>query len=107
MSNMEVANTIHQQLGGREFSLCVGLKRMVYSEKTATFHIGTNPKRIKAVRVEYDYQQDLYSIVSFKAPKKGALEILEAERHDGIDCSMLKDLFESMTALYVSVGRRR
>jgi hypothetical protein len=99
----EIAQTIMGQLGGNQFILLTGTKKVFISGNGVGIHIGQNPKRVTFVRVTLT-DDDLYTIESVRV-RKGEYTTLQS--HAGVYADMLQDLFEEMTGLFVTFNRRR
>ena len=61
MTDMTVARSILDQLGGARFVAMTGARDFVGSADSLTFKIGVNPKRVSQVRVTLT-SADLYSV---------------------------------------------
>jgi hypothetical protein len=96
MSDMTVANTILQQLGGRRFMVMTGSKHFVGSENSLSFKVGSNDKRVTHVRVTL-LPSDTYKVEALKIRN---LVVTVADEADGIYCDVLADVFTRMTGLY-------
>lgn len=97
-----VAKTILAQLGGNRFVAMTGASSFAYSENALTFRVGSNSKKIKAVRIELN-GRDLYDMTFFKMgrfPNPGAIVVAE---HADIFCEDLRDIFEAETDLLTSL----
>ena len=95
MSDMTVANTILDQLGGRHFIVMTGSKNFVGSDNSLSFHVGRNAKSITHVKIMLN-GLDLYD-VSFMRIRKGSV----AYSHDIQDVYFddLQTLFTKETGL--------
>ena len=65
MTDMTVARSILDQLGGARFVAMTGARELVGSADSLTFKIGVNPKRVRQVRVTLT-PADLYSVTFFR-----------------------------------------
>lgn len=98
MSNLEVAQTILEQLGGNKFRVMTGAKQFVGSDNALTFKLPSNFARhsINCVRVTLSTQDD-YTVEFMRI--RGT-NVHEVAKYDGIYCEGLKELFEEQTGLY-------
>jgi hypothetical protein len=103
MSNMQTANTILAQLGGNRFAVMTGAKNFIGGENTLTFRLPARfaQKSITGVRVTLDLVADLYK-VEFLAIR--GLNVRTVSEFDGVYAEDLRDLFETETGLYTSLG---
>lgn len=101
---MEVAKTILEQLGGRQFILMTGAKDFVWSEDTLMFRLpGPTMNGINKVVVRLT-PMDVYHVTFGKV--RGADWEVVAE-HEGVYCDMLVELFERETGLYTTLFPRK
>lgn len=99
----QVAQTILDQLGGRQFLLMVSGKDLVAlsGDGGLTMRFGAGSKnKANRMRVEYDYETDTYNVEFGKIRK---LEWKTVSRHEGIYADMLQDLFTAETGFYTSL----
>ena len=73
MTDMTVARSILDQLGGARFVAMTGAREFVGSADSLTFKIGVNPKRVSQVRVTLT-SADLYSVTFFRIGKAPQIE---------------------------------
>lgn len=103
-TNLEVANTILRQLGGRRFSVITGAKNFVGSADSLSFSLPGNPGYVKdginCVRITLD-PSDTYTVVFAK--RRGSKLTVVAEL-TGVYDDMLQDVFSSRTGLATSLG---
>src|SRR3954454_21334 len=99
MTDMTVARTILDQLGGARFVAMTGARDFVGSADSLTFKIRVNPKRVSQVRVTLT-PADLYSVTFFRIGK--ALQI-----ESNVYCNMLEDsVFRAHRPLHaIAAGR--
>jgi hypothetical protein len=69
MTDMTVARTILDQLGGARFVAMTGAREFVGSADSLTFKIGVNPKRVSQVRVTLT-PAHLYSVTFFRMARR-------------------------------------
>jgi hypothetical protein len=101
--SMQVAQTILDQLGGRQFLMMVGGKDLVSlsGDGGLALKFGSGARnKANRVRVEYDYGSDTYNVEFGKIFKH---EWKTVSRHEGIYADMLQDLFTSETGFYTSL----
>lgn len=100
----DIAQTILNQLGGRQFLMLTASKLMV-SETSLTCKVGSNPNNIAAVKITLT-DDDLYTVTAYKW--RGRPRVMtEVIKHEGLFCDMLQDEFEEITGLYVTFGKRK
>jgi hypothetical protein len=61
MTDMTCANTIFQQLGGNKFAVMTGAKNLTGTDKTLSFSIMRNAKKVTHVKITLNWK-DLYDI---------------------------------------------
>ena len=102
MSDLTVAHTIIQQMGGfGKLKAMVGAYDFTGSDKSVQFSFKGSRKANKC-RVVYDYGDDLYIFELWKYNKR-TFEIKQVYELKGAYCDMLISLFESETGLYLSL----
>lgn len=103
MTDLTVAKTILQQLGGGQFILMTGAKFFVGGADSLGFKIGGNAKKITHVHIKLtamdDYTMEFCTVRNFEVVKKNVVE--------GVYCDNIKDVFEHHTGLYVTLASRR
>ena len=99
---MSVAKEILSQLGGNKFIAMTGAKAFVGSNSMLMFCLPSNfaAKKINKVRITLT-SADLYNVEFFYIRGTNVKKISEAE---GVYADQLKSVFESHTALLVSMG---
>jgi hypothetical protein len=107
MSNtMQIAQTILQQLGGRQFTMMVGAKSLETMTDGAAngglaFQFGTGAKnKANRVRIAYDYGSDLYNVEFGKIYRS---QWKTVSKHEGIYADMLQDLFTEETGFFTTL----
>jgi hypothetical protein len=95
---MTVAQTILEQLGGRQFILLTGAKDFVGGENFLQFRFGRGEGMRITLNGSDTYDVDHYVIRGMDVKDKG--------REEGLYCDMLQDMFERRTGLYVTFNRR-
>lgn len=97
--NKQIAETILAQLGGNRFKAMTGASSFSYGNACLTFRIGSNPKKIKAVRITLE-PSDTYKM-EFLAIRK--FEVKTLSEVSGVYCDMLQDIFTEKTGLYTKL----
>lgn len=99
MADMTIANTIHAQLGGRQFDMMTGAKHFIGTDKGLTFQI-PRANKIRAVRVTLEvtdtYTVEFIAINGTKVTTLAEVELVYADQ--------LQRVFESHTGLRTSLG---
>ena len=111
-TDMTVAKTILEQLGGNKFMAMTGVKKFSMDETGGiSFKLGRNGSKCNHVSIEYDYGKDLYNVVFGKNGKTKNKELSsegftfwdynykELERTNGCYFDMLVPMFERYTGL--------
>ena len=99
MSNMEIANIILSQLGGRQFTSMTGAKDLVAIARGLQFKLprGLARNSITAVRVVLE-PSDTYTVKFFNVRGR------ELSSFDDTYCDQLRGLFEDVTGLRTSLS---
>lgn len=106
MSDLTVANTIAEQLGGRQFMVMTGVKEFLGSDNALSFRI---PKcdylkdGISHCRIELT-PMDVYTVTFYKWRGGHAVTVSE---HENVYAEDLQDLFTEVTGLLTRFGRAR
>jgi hypothetical protein len=90
----EIAQTIFNQLGGKEFAVMTGLKT-IKSLDSNSFRLGGATFKFKggcSVKIELTHQ-DLYDVKYYPAKRKKT----SIQRTEGIYCNMLREAFTRLT----------
>lgn len=97
MSNLQIAQTILDQLGGNKFIAMTGAKNFAAGDDHLSFKIGRNCKKVTHVIIQYDADHDLYNMkfLKIRGIKTTVINIVE-----GIYCDMLQELFTENTGMY-------
>lgn len=104
MTDMTVANTILEQLGGRKFLAMTGAYSLTGSADTLSMRLPSKMTKdnIGGVRITLD-PSDTYTLVAIKLTgsfKRGNLRTVEAFKESGIYCDQLAETFTEATGLY-------
>jgi hypothetical protein len=97
MTDLTVARSILDQLGGARFVAMTGARELVGSADSLTFKIGVNPKRVSQVRVTLT-SADLYSVTFFRVGKAPQIE-------SDVYSNMLEAVFSERTGLCTQLLR--
>lgn len=102
MSNMIVANTILQQLGGNRFIAMTGASNFVGSEKGLSFRMKsrgicrpTNKSNICRITLRGDDTYDM----EFLNMNSRTLDMKDISKHEGLYADMLCSIFTDETGL--------
>jgi len=98
--DLDVANTILQQLGGRKFIAMTGAKDLMGGPDFLAFRVGANPKRVNKVRITLN-AHDYYDVEFFHLRNMKATLL---SRVEDVSVDMLRDVFTQNTGLYTSLG---
>lgn len=96
--NIEIANTILNQLGGKLFMRITGSKNPVAIENGLQIELSENKLKATHLQIILD-PSDTYSIKFLK--RKGENTVVFNE-HSDIYCNQLKEIFEEETGLLTS-----
>jgi|GEM_PF-2290089 len=116
----QIANTMIQQFGGNRAFTMIGLKSVVYGTTKSEeniIHSGSvgdvyidikfkaksakvNGKSPNGLRIVYNVNSDLYSMVFYRVH---GLNVSELKVVEMVYCDMLKEIFEDTTKLYLSL----
>lgn len=105
MTDMTVAKTILEQLGGHRFIAMTGAKDFVAENSALTFKIGRNYKQINHVRI-YLNASDLYDMTFSQVRKQkgiGAFSYKQIDSYDNVYFDQLQDLFTKATGMYTKL----
>lgn len=102
-TDMTVANTILEQLGGRKFAVMTGAKNFLGDEKSLTFRLpggaGYCRDGINCVKVTLD-PTDTYTVEFLRI--RGA-KVTTVKTLDDVYNDMLREVFEGATGLRTSL----
>ena len=104
MSDLTVANTIFQQLGGHKFKVMTGARGFAGDDNSLHFRLpgsgGFCQNGINAVRVTLN-SMDLYDVTYYRVRGSKIVTVAESE---GLYADMLRDNFRRVTGLETSLG---
>lgn len=104
--NIEIAQTILNQLGGKRFSVMTGAKDHVAIENGVRFKIGRNATSCNTVSVEYDAGRDLYNMTFEKVSlsrKTWEVTRKKIKIFEGVFADQLQELFTDTTGMCTSL----
>lgn len=99
----QVAQTILEQLGGRQFLLMVGGKDLVAlsGDGGLALRYGSGAKnKANRLRIVYNHGRDTYTVEFGKIRKH---EWQSVSKHEDVYADMLQELFTSETGFYTSL----
>ena len=98
-TNLQVANTILQQLGGRRFLAMTGAHNLVATNDSLSMKLRRNKSKANYLKIELDVT-DTYTMkfIQFRAGKTTVLK-----EHDGVYFDMLQGLFTDFTGMYTKL----
>jgi len=101
MSNMQIAQTIQSQLGGRRFSVMTGAKNYVGGDNYLSFKVSSRMCRNKATHVKITLDQTDTYTVAFLACR--GTSIRQISEHNFIYGEQLQTVFSSETGMATSL----
>lgn len=105
MTDMTVANTILEQLGGARFRLMTGANTFVSSEKSLQMKLPRSTQN-GATHLKITLNgADLYDMAWMRWNSQ-TLEMAVIETDEGIYDEMLQDVFTTRTGLFTSLNAR-
>lgn len=99
MSDMTVAKTILEQLGGGTFLRMTGANGLTGADDSLSFKVPNAANKINRVTITLN-GQDLYDVDFWRL---WGTKITEISRHEGIYFDMLRELFTEETKLYLTL----
>ena len=103
--NVEIAQTILNQLGGRRFTAMTGAKNHTAIEEGVQFKIGRNSKAINTVRIQLNWK-DLYDVTfSRVSMNRKTFEVKNTVKasYTDIYAEDLQEVFEKATGMFTSL----
>lgn len=98
MSDLTIAKTILNQLGGQRFILMTGSKDFVGGNDYLQFKVGRNLNGISHVKIIYNYGKDLYTAIFMKWNGR-KMEFKEVAKFEELYCEDLTERFVEQTGL--------
>lgn len=96
MTDLTVAKTILQQLGGNRFTVMTGAKNYVGSDNTLSFRLPKANRKINGVTIILE-PSDTYKVEFVRIVK---FERRVVETCENVYCDSLQDVFTRVTGLY-------
>ena len=100
MSDMTVAKTILEQLGGNKFRVMTGAKNFMGFTDGLVMKIGMNSSNSNYLKITLN-SMDTYDMEFAKVTRMG--EKKSVTEYNNIYCDMLTDQFTSHTGMYTSL----
>lgn len=104
MSDLTVANTILEQMGGRQFIIMTGARNLVGDINSLRFSLTGAKDEINKVIIRLE-PSDTYTVSFYKMRDHGTSLYLVSE-HSDIYFDVLQDVFERATGLYTTLNPR-
>ena len=101
MSDISVARTISEQIGGRAFMM-LGAKDLLGDENSLTFRIGHNAQGVTHIRVQLD-PSDTYTMQFLKVGRAPRFERKVLSETDNVYVEDLRRIIEQKTGMYTSL----
>ena len=100
MSDMKVAKTILEQLGGNKFVAMTGAKNFGGTEDSLSMRIGRNSSNSNYLKITLN-SMDLYDMEFCKLTKMG--EKKSVKEYNNVYNDMMTDIFTKHTGMYTSL----
>ena len=100
MSDMRVAETILEQLGGNKFCMMTGAKNLGGTENSLSMRIGRNSSNSNYLKITLN-MMDLYDMEFCKLTKMG--EKKSVTEYNNVYNDMMTDQFTAHTGMYTSL----
>ena len=100
MSDMKVAKTILEQLGGNKFVAMTGAKNFGGTEDSLSMRIGRNSSNSNYLKITLN-MMDLYDMEFCKLTRMG--EKKSVKEYNNIYNDMMTDIFTKHTGMYTSL----
>lgn len=99
-TDMTIANTILEQLGGNKFRAMTGAKDFIGTEDALRFRLPRGAKGgINKVEVKLD-PSDTYTVTFYKAGRAPAFRLDVVKALEGVYCDQLQAVFTEATGLF-------
>jgi len=104
MTELTVAKTILEQLGGNRFIAMTGAKNLLGAEDNLSFKLPANFAKdgINTVVITLD-ASDTYRLKFVKLGRAPKFSITLVKEYEGIYCDQLREIFEKTTGLRTSL----
>ena len=103
MSNLKVAETILEQLGGNKFCMMTGAKNLGGTEDSLSMRIGRNSSNSNYLKITLN-SMDTYDMEFAKLTRMG--EKKSVTEYNNIYNDMLTDQFTAHTGMYTSLFQK-
>ena len=100
MSNLTVAKTILEQLGGNKFCMMTGAKNLAGDENSLSMRIGRNSSNSNYLKITLN-SMDLYDMKFCKLTRK--FEEKSVTEYSDVYNDMLTEVFEKHTGMYTQL----
>ena len=100
MSNLKVAETILEQLGGNQFRMMTGAKNLAGDENSLSMRIGRNSSNSNYLKITLN-SMDLYDMEFCKLTKMG--EKKSVTEYNNVFNDLMKGTFTAHTGMYTSL----
>jgi|TARA_Y100001963_G_C6650542_1_gene385479 hypothetical protein len=100
MSDMKVAKTILEQLGGNKFVAMTGAKNFGGTEDSLSMRIGRNSSNSNYLKITLN-MMDLYDMEFCKLTRMG--EKKSVKEYNNVYNDMMTDIFTKHTGMYTSL----
>ena len=100
MSDMRVAETILEQLGGNKFRMMTGAKNLGGTENSLSMRIGRNSSNSNYLKITLN-MMDLYDVKFSKLTRK--FEEKSVTEYNDVFCDSLVEVFERHTGMYTKL----
>ena len=100
MSNLTVAKTILEQLGGNKFCMMTGAKNLAGDENSLSMRIGRNSSNSNYLKITLN-SMDLYDMEFAKVSRMG--EKKSVTEYSDVYNDMLTDVFTEHTGMYTKL----
>jgi hypothetical protein len=100
MSNLKVAETILEQLGGNKFRMMTGAKNFGGTEDSLSMRIGRNSSNSNYLKITLN-SMDTYDMTFAKLTRMG--ELKSVKEYSNVYNDMLTDTFTSHTGMHTSL----
>jgi transcription elongation factor Elf1 len=100
MSNLTVAKTILEQLGGNKFCMMTGAKNLAGDENSLSMRIGRNSSNSNYLKITLN-SMDLYDMKFCKLTRK--FEEKSVTEYSDVYNDMLTEVFEKHTGMYTKL----
>ena len=100
MSNLTVAKTILEQLGGNKFCMMTGAKNLAGDENSLSMRIGRNSSNSNYLKITLN-SMDLYDMKFAKLTRMG--ELKSVKEYDNVYNDSMVEVFEKHTGMYTKL----